>query len=36
MNIYVGNLAHDVNEEDLRQSFETFGQIETVTIIKDK
>ena len=36
MNIYVGNLSHDVLEEDLRQSFETFGQIDSVTILKDK
>lgn len=35
-NIYVGNLSSDVSEEDLRQAFEAFGQIATVTIIKDK
>jgi len=36
MNIYVGNLSHEVTEEDLRQAFEAFGQVESVTIIKDK
>ncbi|MGR3317987.1 MAG: RNA recognition motif domain-containing protein [Candidatus Anammoxibacter sp.] len=36
MKIYVGNLAYDVTEEDLRQAVEQFGQIETVTIMKDK
>jgi RNA recognition motif-containing protein len=36
MNIYVGNLSSDVSEDDLRQAFEAFGQIESVTIIKDK
>ncbi|MCK4559184.1 MAG: RNA-binding protein [Calditrichia bacterium] len=36
MNIYVGNLSRDVSEEDLRQAFEAFGQIESVNIIKDK
>ena len=36
MNIYVGNLAHDVSEDDLRQSFEAFGQIEAVRIVKDR
>jgi len=36
MNIYIGNLAPDVREDDLRQSFEPFGQIETVAIVKDK
>ncbi|RPI02002.1 MAG: RNA-binding protein [Calditrichaeota bacterium] len=36
MNIYVGNLSREVSEEDLRQSFATFGQIGTVSIVKDK
>lgn len=36
MNIYVGNMSHDVTEEDLRQAFEAFGQIASVTVIKDK
>lgn len=36
MNIYVGNLSRDVTEEDLRQTFEAFGQVASVTIIKDK
>jgi RNA recognition motif-containing protein len=36
MNIYVGNLSFDVSEENLRQTFEAFGQVSTVTIIKDK
>ncbi len=36
MNIYVGNLSRDVTEDDLRQAFEEYGQIETVNIIKDK
>ena len=36
MNIYVGNLANEVSEEDLRQAFETHGQVESVKIIKDK
>jgi len=36
MNIYVGNLAYDVLEDELRKSFETFGQIESVNIVKDK
>jgi len=36
MNIYVGNLSRDVTEEDLRQAFEAFGEVATVTIIKDK
>jgi RNA recognition motif-containing protein len=36
MNIYVGNLAHDTNDEDLQQAFKSFGQVESVNIIKDK
>ncbi len=36
MNIYVGNLAHQATEDDLRQAFEEFGQVESVNIIKDK
>ena len=36
MNIYIGNLSREVTEEDLRQAFEVFGQVESVTVIKDK
>ncbi len=36
MNIYVGNLSRDVEEDDLRQVFEGFGEVSKVTIIKDK
>ena len=36
MNIYAGNLSREVTEEDLRQAFEAFGQVESATIIKDK
>ena len=36
MNIYVGNLSNEVTEEDLKQAFETFGQVESIKIIKDK
>ena len=36
MNIYVGNLSYEVNEEDLQEAFEAFGQVESVRIIKDK
>jgi RNA recognition motif-containing protein len=36
MNIYVGNLSYEVNEEDLKQAFEDFGQVESVKIITDK
>ncbi|MBW2107383.1 MAG: RNA-binding protein [Deltaproteobacteria bacterium] len=36
MNIYVGNLAFDVTEQDLRQAFEPFGEVSSVKIITDK
>ena len=36
MNIYVGNLSQVVTEEDLRHAFEGFGQIASVSIIKDR
>lgn len=36
MNIYVGNLSYSVTEEDLRQAFESFGQVASTSIIKDK
>ena len=36
MNIYVGNLSREISEEDLREAFEAFGQVTSVTIIKDK
>lgn len=36
MNIYVGNLSYQSSEDDLRQAFEAFGQVESVSIIKDK
>jgi len=35
MNIYVGSLSYDVTEEDLKQAFEAFGEVESVKIIKD-
>jgi len=36
MKLYVGNLSYEVTEEDLKQSFEQFGQVESVAIITDK
>jgi len=36
MNIYAGNLAHDLTEDELRQAFEEFGKVDTARIIKDK
>ena len=36
MNIYVGNLSHEVTEDDLKKAFEAFGQVVSVNIIKDR
>ncbi len=36
MNIYVGNLSYEVTEEDLKEAFEVFGEVETVRVLKDK
>jgi len=36
MNIYVGNLSQETADEDLRQAFEAFGQVESATVIKDR
>jgi len=36
MKIYVGNLPHEVTEEELRQEFGAFGEVTSVNIVKDK
>ena len=36
MNIYVGNLAREVTEDDLREAFAVFGQVNTTTVIIDR
>lgn len=35
-NIYVGNLSFDTTEEDIREAFAQYGQVEAVNIIKDR
>lgn len=35
MNIYVGNLSYEANEDDLKQAFEAFGQVTSATVIMD-
>jgi RNA recognition motif-containing protein len=36
MNIYVGNLSLEVTDEELRQIFMAFGQVQSVTVMNDK
>jgi RNA recognition motif-containing protein len=36
MNIYVGNLPKTTNSDAVRKAFETFGEVSSVNLIKDK
>ncbi len=36
MNIYIGNLPYSVTEDELRDAFSEFGQVDRANIIKDK
>ena len=36
MNIYVGNLSYDATDETIKQAFESFGQVISARIVKDK
>lgn len=36
MKIYAGNLSYEVTEQDLRQEFEAFGGVESVSLITDQ
>jgi RNA recognition motif-containing protein len=36
MNIYVGNLAYDATDETIKQAFESFGEVTSARVIKDK
>lgn len=36
MNIYVSNLRYNATEQDVRSLFETFGAVESVSLIKDR
>jgi RNA recognition motif-containing protein len=36
MNLYVGNLSFETNEDELQTAFAPFGRVESVTIIRDK
>ena len=35
-NIFVGNLSFNTNEDELRQLFEPFGQVDRVSIMTDR
>ena len=36
MNLYVGNLSYDANEQELEDAFARYGTVESVSIIKDR
>jgi len=36
MNIYVGNLSSDITDETIRGAFESFGEVTSARVIKDK
>ncbi len=36
MNIYVGNLSYDVTDETIQRAFESFGEVASAKVIKDK
>ncbi len=36
MNIYAGNIPRETSEAELREAFEKFGKVTSVTMIRDK
>jgi cold-inducible RNA-binding protein len=36
MNIYIGNLPFDATEDEVRELFIEYGEVSTVSLIKDK
>ncbi len=36
MRIYVGNLGFETSEQELREAFEAYGQVQDVSIIQDR
>jgi len=36
MNIYVGNLSHDVSDDELKEAFEAYGNVESAKVIRDR
>ncbi len=36
MNIFVGNLAREATDSDLRDAFQAFGEVTSASVIKDK
>jgi RNA recognition motif-containing protein len=36
MNLYIGNLSWSISEPELQQTFETYGEVSSCKIVKDK
>lgn len=36
MRIYVGNFAYEMNEQELREAFEAYGQVQEISIVRDR
>lgn len=36
MKIYVGNLNHETTEPQIRESFEKYGEVTSLNLVKDK
>lgn len=36
MRIYVGNLAYETTEQELRESFEVHGEVQEVSVVRDR
>ncbi len=36
MNIYVGNLAYGITDDDLREAFSAFGEVSRASVIMDR
>lgn len=36
MNIYIGNLTSDVSDQELRDLFQKYGEVESAKVIKDR
>lgn len=36
MKIYVGNLSYESTEQDLREEFEAFGKVDSISVVTDR
>lgn len=36
MNLYIGNLANDVTDQDLEEAFSAYGEVSSAKVIKDR